>query len=317
MGATLQHVVTHETARDHGAAATGPCHLDRVNGPAAPEPRSIDDAIAPLAQLLAGRRFVTLTGAGCSTESGIPDYRGNGRSGPRNPIQHDAFVRNVEVRRRYWARATLGWQRFTGAEPNPGHRALAALEQAGPLAGLITQNVDRLHHRAGSRQVVELHGALDDVSCLRCGGTEPRGEVHARLLRANPDWLRLAAEVDARPDGDAELPAEAVAGFHVVACRSCGGELKPDVVFFGGTVPERTLAAAWDVFDRGEALLVAGSSLTVYSGYRFVRRAAERGVPIAIVNLGPTRGDELAAVKVNVATAHALPALARCLARNL
>lgn len=269
------------------------------------------ESIAPLVELLAGRRFVTLTGAGCSTESGIPDYRGNGRSGPRNPIQHDAFLRDGEVRRRYWARATLGWQRFTAAEPNPGHRALAALEEGGRLAGVITQNVDRLHHRAGSRRVIELHGALEDVSCLRCGTVDPREDVHARLLRANPDWLRLGAEL--RPDGDAELPADAVAGFHVVACRVCGGELKPDVVFFGGTVPERTLAAAWELFERGEVLLVAGSSLTVYSGFRFVRRASERGVPIAIVNLGPTRADALADVKVGLPTAQALPALAEAL----
>lgn len=286
-------------------------HSANASTEALPVQPAAGEAVAPLVELLAGRRFVTLTGAGCSTESGIPDYRGNGRSGPRNPIQHDAFLRDGEVRRRYWARATLGWQRFTCAEPNPGHRALAALEQAGRMAGLITQNVDRLHHRAGSRQVVELHGALEDVSCLRCGMADPREEVHARLLRANPDWLRLAAEV--RPDGDAELPAEAVAGFHVVSCRWCGGELKPDVVFFGGTVPERTLAEAWKLFEQGEVLLVAGSSLTVYSGFRFVRRAADRGVPIAIVNLGPTRADDLANIKVELPTAFALPALASAL----
>ena len=220
-------------------------------------------------------------------------------------------MRDAETRRRYWARATLGWQRFRAARPNAGHQALAVLEHAGVLTGLITQNVDRLHHRAGSRQVIELHGALDRVSCLRCGGVERRDDVHARLLRANPGWVDTAA--DARPDGDAEMPAEAVAGFHVVACQTCGGELKPDVVFFGGTVPEQTLASAWELFDRGQVLLVAGSSLTVYSGFRFVRRAAERGVPVAIVNLGPTRADELAALKLDVSTAQALPALARAL----
>ena len=291
------------SSRAGGATA---CHSEWVNSDGAP-----DRLIAPLVDLLMGRRFVTLTGAGCSTDSGIPDYRGNGRTGPRNPIQHDAFLRDAETRRRYWARATLGWQRFTAAVPNAGHQALAGLEDAGLLTGLITQNVDRLHHRAGSRHVVELHGALDRVSCLRCGDVEPRDEVHARLLRANPGWLQTSADV--RPDGDAELPPDAVAGFHVVACRGCGGELKPDVVFFGGTVPEQTLASAWEMFDRGQALLVAGSSLTVYSGFRFVRRAAERGVPVAIVNLGPTRADELAAVKLDLSTAQALPALARAL----
>ena len=157
-----------------------------------------DDDLAPLVDLLSGRRFVALTGAGCSTESGIPDYRGGGRTGPRNPIQHDAFMKQADVRRRYWARATLGWARFSGAEPNAAHRALAALEAAGTLAGVITQNVDRLHQRAGSRRVVELHGALADVACLRCGRGEPRHELQARLLDANPGWLESGRRHPAR-----------------------------------------------------------------------------------------------------------------------
>jgi NAD-dependent SIR2 family protein deacetylase len=266
-----------------------------------------DDDLAPLVDLLAGRRFVALTGAGCSTESGIPDYRGGGRTGPRNPIQHDAFMKKADVRRRYWARATLGWARFSGAEPNAAHRALAALEHGGHAAGVITQNVDRLHQRAGSRRVVELHGALADVACLRCGRHEARRELQGRLLDANPGWLEGAAEI--QPDGDAELDAERVAGFAVVGCRSCGGELKPDVVFFGGAVSERTLAAAWDLFDAAEALLIVGSSLAVWSGFRFVRRAQERTLPIAIVNVGPTRADDLAAVKVPGAAGTILPRL--------
>ncbi len=266
-----------------------------------------DDDLAALVALLAGRRLVALTGAGCSTESGIPDYRGGGRTGPRNPIQHDAFMRRADVRRRYWARATLGWERFSGAEPNAAHLALAALERAGTLAGVITQNVDRLHQRAGSRQVVELHGALAEVACLRCGRGEPRHELQARLLAANPGWLEGAADI--QPDGDADLDADRVASFAVVTCRLCGGELKPDVVFFGGAVSERTLSAAWELFDQAEALLVVGSSLAVYSGFRFIRRAQERTLPIAIVNVGPTRADEIAAVKVSAAVGTILPRL--------
>ncbi len=272
-----------------------------------------DDLLAPLLALLAGRRFVALTGAGCSTESGIPDYRGGGRTGPRNPIQHDAFLRRHEVRQRYWARATVGWARFRSAEPNAAHRALAALEAAGPLVGVITQNVDRLHHRAGSRRVVELHGALAEVLCLRCGAGEDRDAVQARLLQENPGWLETAAEIHLRPDGDSDLPADVVAGFTVVGCRACGGDLKPDVVFFGGNVPERTLAAAWELFEQGDVLLVVGSSLTVYSGFRFVRRARELDLPIAVVNIGPTRGDDLAHTKISASACQVLESLERLL----
>jgi NAD-dependent SIR2 family protein deacetylase len=267
--------------------------------------------IDALVALLAGRRFVALTGAGCSTESGIPDYRGDGRTGPRDPIMHAAFLRQPDVRRRYWARATLGWERFKDAQPNSAHRALAALEALGVLAGVITQNVDRLHHRAGSRAVVELHGALADVRCLGCGRHEPRASVQQRLLGANPDWLTRVGT--ARPDGDAELPLDAVTAFQVVGCESCGGPLKPEVVFFGGSVPEATLTAAWEMLAAGEALIVVGSSLTVYSGFRFVRHAHEVGVPIGIVNIGPTRGDELAAVRVSAPVGRVMPRLAAAL----
>ena len=270
------------------------------------------EQIDALVALLAGRRFVALTGAGCSTESGIPDYRGDGRTGPRDPIMHAAFLRQPDVRRRYWARATLGWERFKDARPNPAHRALAALEAVGVVAGVITQNVDRLHHRAGSRAVVELHGALADVRCLDCGRHEPRASVQHRLLGANPDWLtRVGAEV--RPDGDAELSVDTVTAFQVVGCEACGGPLKPEVVFFGGSVPEPTLTAAWEMLSIGEVLVVVGSSLTVYSGFRFVRHAHEVGVPIGIVNIGPTRGDELAAVRVSAPVGRVLPRLAAAL----
>jgi len=268
-------------------------------------------ALERLASLLRGRRFVALTGAGCSTESGIPDYRGEGRTGPRRPIQHDAYLRRPEVRQRYWARATLGWLRFSAAQPNPAHHALAVLEQAGLLAGIITQNVDRLHHAAGSRRVVELHGALAEVRCLDCAAVEKRDSVQARLMTENPDWVQHAASV--APDGDADLPEQAVAAFRVVTCASCGGVLMPNVVFFGGNVPEVTVRAAWELFDAAEVLLVVGSSLTVYSGFRFVRRASERGVPVAVVNLGPTRADDTVQVRVAERAGEVLPRLAATL----
>jgi len=271
--------------------------------------------VRALVTLLAGRRLVALTGAGCSTESGIPDYRGKGRSPTRTPIQHDAYLRRADVRRRYWARATLGWARFRGAQPNAAHDALAAMEAAGALVGVITQNVDRLHTVAGSRRIVELHGALDEVRCLTCGTLESRTDVHERLLAANPGWLeRVSGE--ARPDGDADLPEEQIADLLVVDCAVCGGVLKPDVVFFGGNVGEATLAAAWRLFDEAEALLVVGSSLAVWSGYRFVRRATERGVPVAIVNLGPTRADAEATLRVPARAGEVMPPLARALAEE-
>lgn len=258
----------------------------------------MDDDVERLVELLVGRRVVALTGAGCSTESGIPDYRGNGHSPrSRSPIQHQPFLGQPEVRQRYWARSTLGWPRFAAARPNAGHQALAALEAAGALAGVITQNVDRLHQAAGSRRVVELHGALAEVRCLVCHSPEPRADLQARLVAANPSWLDR--RVAATPDGDAELPAEEVARFRVVACLACGGPLKPEVVFFGGTVAPPVVASAWALLAEAEALLVVGSSLAVYSGFRFVRRAAEERLPIALVNIGPTRADELARVRVS------------------
>ncbi len=251
-----------------------------------------DTALDQLTALLGEGGCVVLSGAGCSTESGIPDYRGAGRPArPSSPIQHGAFLRDLEVRRRYWARSTLGWERFSGARPNRAHRALAALERAGAVTGVITQNVDRLHQAAGSARVVELHGALADVMCLDCGARERRADLQRRLLSANPGWLRLAA--DSNPDGDADLPAADVADFQVVACSSCRGTLKPGVVFFGGAVAPQVLVSAWDLFGEAKALLVVGSSLMVFSGFRFARRAAEINLPIAIVNVGPTRADQL------------------------
>ena len=367
-------------------------------------PGTLDELIA----MIRGKRVVVLTGAGCSTESGIPDYRGvDTPPRARPPIQHREFVDRADARRRYWARSVLGWPRLAAAQPNDGHRALAQLEAAGIVAGLITQNVDGLHSRAGSKKVVELHGALARVKCLACESMTTRDDLQARLLAANPDW-HVRANVTVAPDGDADLSDELVASFEIVACEApcigregpatmspgtdtsdapsstlgysghgdaetrrrdwspsatkpaekhdgprradargtdaagdgdaaggdvapgnaarggdaargdaagggdaCGGVVMPDVVFFGGSVPRTTLDAAWATFDQAEVLLVIGSSLTVFSGYRFVRRAAERHIPVAILNRGPTRGDELARLRVDARAGEALTTIAR------
>ncbi|CAM3106573.1 NAD-dependent protein deacetylase [Corallococcus sp. ZKHCc1 1396] len=270
--------------------------------------------VEALASLLRGRRVVVLTGAGCSTESGIPDYRGpETRHKVRNPIQHREFLQRPEVRARYWARSLLGWPRFTSARPNDAHFALAALERSGVTPGLITQNVDGLHHAAGSERVLELHGALSRVRCLACQAQEPRASVQARMLGLNPDFAHTVVEL--RPDGDAELPPEAVADFRVPACTRCGGTLKPDVVFFGDNVAAPLVQDAFALLEEGDALLVVGSSLTVYSGFRFVTRAAERHVPIGILNLGESRGDSLADVRVEARAGDVLPRLVESLTR--
>ena len=261
--------------------------------------------LGALIAMMRGRRVAVLTGAGCSTESGIPDYRGpESRGRVRTPIQHRAFVGDALARKRYWARSAVGWRRFSTVEPNAAHRALAAMT----LTGLVTQNVDRLHQRAGSRDVIELHGALAEVRCLACPATESRDEVQARILALNPGF-ETAAEL--APDGDTEL--EPPAGFQVPACRACGGILKPDVVFFGDNVPRPRVEAAFAITDAADVLLVVGSSLTVYSGYRFVLRAAERGQKIAIVNLGSTRGDPHAHVRIDARAGDVLPRLASAL----
>lgn len=282
----------------------------------APEPHpssTNSDDVARLVQLLRDRRFVALTGAGCSTESGIPDYRGEGTARrARNPIQHRAYIADPATRVRYWARSMLGWPRFSRAAPNAAHVALAELERAGSLLGLITQNVDRLHSVAGSQQLVELHGALHDVRCLQCGALEPRCDVQERLEALNPGWLER--DVELNPDGDAELSDESLAGFRVATCLACEGVLKPNVVFFGEAVPRVRVDRAFELLNGADALLVVGSSLTVFSGYRFARRAAERGVPIAVVNLGATRGDPLASLRVHGSATSVLRELQRALA---
>ena len=265
-----------------------------------------------LVDLLRGQSVVVLSGAGVSTESGIPDYRGpETRSRDRAPMRHDAFVGNAANRRHYWARSVLGWPTFDAARPNAGHRALARLEADGVVRGIITQNVDRLHQAAGSTRVIELHGALAEVECLSCGALTHRDALQRRLLRANPGWMDRAAE--ALPDGDADLPRAATTAFRVPSCRRCDGVLKPHVVFFGGAVPDARVDAAWTLLAGADALLVVGSSLTVYSGYRFVRGAYADGQAIGIVNLGATRGDAQASVCVEGSTGTVLPALADAL----
>jgi NAD+-dependent protein deacetylase sirtuin 4 len=271
--------------------------------------RQRTDYVHALVEQLRGRRVVVLTGAGVSTESGIPDYRSPEASArARRPIHGPEFLRSAAIRRRYWARAMLGWESFRQARPGPAHLAIARLEACGIVTRVITQNVDRLHHAAGSRAVIELHGALAEVSCLACGTLEDRDVVQARMLDANRTWgdraLRLA------PDGDADLSDDAIAGFEVPACLCCGGPLKPRVVFFGENVPCAIVEEAFASIDEANAVLVAGTSLAVFSGYRFLRRAAERGIPIAVVNRGPVRGEELATIKIDASTGATLAELA-------
>ena len=277
-------------------------------------------SIEALAALLRARRVVVLGGAGCSTESGIPDYRGpEGSLRARRPIQYQEFLRSEATRARYWARSAVGWPRMAGARPNAAHAALARLEEAGLVRGLITQNVDGLHQAAGSARVLELHGSLARVRCLACAALVDRDDFQGWLRVANPEWsarvLAPSGGVDGEvaPDGDAEVEPGALDRFRVPPCPVCGGMLKPDVVFFGENVPRERLSEAWHLFDQGDVLLVVGSSLTVYSGRRFVLKAQERAVPVGIVNLGPTRGDDVAAAKVDGRLGLVLPRLTEAL----
>ena len=251
-----------------------------------------------------GRRTVMLTGAGISTDSGIPDYRGEGAV-RRTPMMYADFCGDPAARTRYWARSHVGWLRMAEAVPNGGHLAVAELERWGRVSAVITQNVDGLHGRAGSHTVVELHGRLADVICLSCRRRSDRRELHYRLAELNPDFD--ATTVELAPDGDAEL--DAVDGFRVAPCEACGGVLKPDVVFFGENVPADRVARSFTLVDRAEALLVAGSSLTVLSGYRFVRHAGKRCIPIVIVNRGQTRADPLATIKIDAGCTETLTQL--------
>ena len=252
-----------------------------------------------LVALLSGRRIAALTGAGMSTDSGIPDYRGPD-SPPSNPMTIRQFTSDPVFRQRYWARNHVGWRHMDDTLPNAGHRALAALENAGVVTGVITQNVDLLHTKAGSRKVVNLHGSYAQVICLSCGHTISRAALAERLEALNPGFIERTAAVGGlavAPDADA-IVAD-TASFRYLDCPRCAGMLKPDIVYFGDSVPKDVVDQAYSLVDEAEAVLVAGSSLTVFSGYRFVRRAAALGIPVAIVNRGPTRGDDLATVKVD------------------
>lgn len=248
---------------------------------------------------------LVLTGAGMSTDSGIPDYRG--RDGTRRvmPMQHAEFCASTENRRTYWARSFVGWERFSRAAPNDGHRAVAALQRAGVLGPIVTQNVDGLHQAAGSTDVTELHGPLAEVVCLTCEDRTGRADLQERMAQANPDFERLlrgggADGGQVRPDGDVVLPEALVAGFRLPHCLVCGADnLKPDVVFFGGSVPRERVDRVFALVDAAPALLVLGSSLAVMSGLRFVRHAARRGVPVMAVTRGPTRGDGFMTVRVD------------------
>ncbi|MFD0367524.1 NAD-dependent protein deacetylase [Streptomyces sp. NPDC059071] len=269
--------------------------------------------LRPVADALRAGGVVVLSGAGISTESGIPDYRGEGGSLSRHtPMTYQDFTAGVHARRRYWARSHLGWRTFGRARPNAGHRAVAAFARHGLLSGVITQNVDGLHQAAGSEGVVELHGSLSRVVCLSCRALSSRRELARRLEEANPGFAPVAAGIN--PDGDADLTDEQVGDFRVVPCTACGGVLKPDVVFFGENVPAPRVEHCRRLVQEASSLLVLGSSLTVMSGLRFVRQAAEAGKPVVIVNQDPTRGDRHALARIALPLGPALTTVAERLA---
>ncbi|MFF7489355.1 NAD-dependent protein deacetylase [Streptomyces luteogriseus] len=263
----------------------------------------------PVADALRTGGVLVLSGAGLSTESGIPDYRGEGGSLSRHtPMTYQDFTADAQARRRYWARSHLGWRTFGRARPNAGHQAVAAFGRHGLLSGVITQNVDGLHQAAGSEGVVELHGTLTRVVCLSCGAFSPRRELALRLEEANPAFAPVAAGIN--PDGDADLTDDQVGDFRVVSCTACGGTLKPDVVFFGETVPPQRVEHCRELVRAATSVLVLGSSLTVMSGLRFVRQAAKEGKPVLIVNRDRTRGDQHALTRVSLPLGTALGTVA-------
>ncbi len=251
------------------------------------------------------RSVFVLTGAGCSTGSGIPDYRdADGQWKRTPPVTYQAFVSDAQVNARYWARSFIGWPRVSAAEPNAAHRALARWQASGSVSALVTQNVDGLHQRAGSAPVIDLHGRLDHVVCLSCNAAQTRADMQRSLAERNPDWAGLEAAT--APDGDADLDGHDFSRFSVPPCPRCEGMLKPDVVFFGENVPRPRYLQAQAALRASDAMLVVGSSLMVYSGYRFVRGAHEAGLPIAIVNRGLTRADDLATLKIDAEAGAAL-----------
>ena len=267
------------------------------------------EQVATLGEWIGEGGVVVLSGAGLSTESGIPDYRGPSGSARRStPMTYQTFTRDPIARRRYWARSHLGWRTIGLASPNDGHRAVARLEEQGLLDGIITQNVDGLHQAAGARDVIELHGNLARITCLECGALSPREELGRRLDAVNPAFAGVAVAFNA--DGDAELADEELDGFTVVDCLTCGGMLKPDVVYFGETVPPERVARSFELVESARTLLVLGSSLTVMSGRRFVLRAAKLGIRVAIVNRGVTRGEPYASLLIDAPLGIVLPHVA-------
>ncbi|WP_344879933.1 NAD-dependent protein deacetylase [Allokutzneria multivorans] len=270
-------------------------------------------SLADVEEVVAAGGVLVLSGAGLSTESGIPDYRSDTGSLHRHtPMTYQEFVASVDGRQRYWARSHLGWRTIARAQPNSGHRAVAELQANGYINSVLTQNVDGLHQAAGAAGVVELHGSLDRVVCLGCKRISPREELDRRLRAVNPGFTAETSRIN--PDGDVELPAEAVRGFALVDCADCGGVLKPDVVFFGENVPGERVRHCYELVDEAEAVLVLGSSLTVMSGLRFVRHAAKADKPVLIINHGPTRGDVHAKGRLDMPLGLALTELARSLA---
>ena len=268
----------------------------------------IDEAV----DLLANKRIAVLTGAGLSTDSGIPDYRGEGAPA-RTPMSFQEFRSNPESHKRYWAGSQLGWHRFRSAEPNPGHCALAELERVGNVLGVVTQNVDGLHRRAGSGRVIELHGTMDRVLCLRCTQVFARDSIAAQLVAANA-WFETELEFEPRPDGDAETSgawSARLGEFVAPKCTNCGGMLKPDVVFFGELIPRGRFAAARQLVGAADALLIAGSSLAVNSGIRLLDQAFKRGTPIVIINRGATKGDSRATIRLEAGTSETLSVFAK------
>ena len=287
--------------------------IPEMRPPGGPSPR--EATVGALLEFLHQRdQVMVLTGAGLSTSSGIPAYRDNdGQWQRRNPILFHEFMASEVMRRRYWARSYFGWPQITQARPNAGHRALARLEEHGVLSGLVTQNVDGLHARAGSNALIELHGSLAKVSCMDCGARFDRDEIQEDLSALNPDWSPKVLGFN--PDGDAELDDKAYPGFRIADCSSCGGRLKPDVVFFGEPVPTARAGGVGQMLTRSDGLLVVGSSLVVMSGLRIVRQAAAAGLPVVAVNMGRTRGDEFLSFKVSLDCVEVFEAVAEQFSR--
>jgi len=273
---------------------------------------SLSASVDALVDLMRNRKFTVLTGAGVSTDSGIPDYRGpKTKHIARNPVKHDEFVHSAEARQRYWSRASRGYANIGKAFPNQTHQLLASLEKRGNVHGVITQNVDGLHQAGGSKQVIELHGSLHRVCCLACAKTYTREAIQAQINAENPGWIKVTKEI--APDGDAEVAIQEQVAFEAPLCLACRGDLMPDVIFFGGSVPKPRSQAAFDLVTEADGLLVLGSSLTVFSGYRFVRHADKLDKPIGIVTIGQTRGDKHAHVKVDAPLTDVMPVLAKAL----